>query len=160
MDIRKNLKATLKEYGHTVTYIRTNQRFRCSCFSERNGEATNVTCPICYGSGFKATVERVLTRRKLLTASQSLIASRSTTDVGNLQVVGYTYYMEFDTAPKSGDFIFEVIWDNGVPIEVKEKLLISAVDAKYGLRGRTEFFQVYARTYWSKEGDTSGIDED
>ena len=160
MDIRKRLRETLNKYGYTIVYIRADQRFRCSCYSERNGEAKITDCSLCFGTGYKSQVERVKTRRKPLTMPESLVAVRRTAEPGNLVVGGYTYYMEHNIVPKSGDFILEVLWSNGKPTKVKEKLKISAVDQKDGLEGRIEFYQVYARTHWLEEGDVNGINKD
>ena len=159
LNIRERFREVLEEYGHTVVYIRADQRFRCSCYNERNGEAKLSGCTKCFGIGYKTTIEQVLTRRTPLSMPETLVAVRRGTSPGNLVVAGYTYYMEHTVIPKSGDMIYEVIWENGKPKRVKEKLLISAVDQKAGVNGRTEFYQVYARTHWLEEGDMDGINK-
>lgn len=160
LDIRKQIKKVIETYGHTVIYVRTDPRFRCECYSEHNGESTDSNCKKCFGTGFKSSVEKVRTRRKPLAMPETLVAVRKAAGMGNIAVAGYTYYMEHDFNPKSGDFIFEVEWHKGEPVRVKEKLKISFADPKEGLHGRTEFFQVYSRTHWQGDGDIDGINED
>lgn len=159
MDIRKEIKQILEKYGYTVIYVRADKRFRCSCHSEREGESNTTNCKLCFGTGYKSKVERVVTRRKPLAMPESLVAVRKNAGPGNIVAAGYTYYFEHDIVPKSGDFILEVLWQEKQPVKIKEKLLISAVDEKDGLHGQTEFYQVYARTHWIEEGDKSGISQ-
>lgn len=159
-NIRKQFKDVLNKYGYTVIYIRADKRFRCACYNEKNGEAKLSGCAKCFGTGYKTTVEKVFTRRTPLSMPETLVSVRKTVNPGNIVVAGYTYYMEHTVIPKSGDMIYEVVWSKGKPKRIKEKLMISAVDEKDGLDGRTEFYQVYARTHWLEEGDINGINED
>ena len=88
---------------------------------------------------------------------ETKVALRRVEELGNIVVTGYVYYMDHTIEPKSGDIIMEIEWKNGLPAKIKEKLRISATEEKEGLHGRTEFYQVYARTHWFRDGDLDAI---
>lgn len=154
INIRKKIKETLQKYGHYIVYIRRDERFRCSCYIERSGEAT-ADCPLCFGTGFVVNVEKVLVRRTISSIPETLVGANQLNQAGLVSPKAYTYYFEHDMKPKKNDLILEVIWDtNGIPRYVKEKMLVSAVDEQLGYKGRVEFYQVYCRY------DQKGVNDD
>lgn len=145
IDVRNEISKLLDEYGHDIIYIRRDERFRCECYVERSGEP-DPSCSKCFGTGNKVSIEKARTRRQISSVPETLIGVNKLQEAGKLAPKAYVYYLEHDVKPKENDYILEVIWDaNGVPRYIKEKHLISAVDPKYGYKGRVEFYQVYAR---------------
>lgn len=145
IDVRNEISKLLDEYGHDIIYIRRDERFRCECYVERSGEP-DPNCSKCFGTGNKVSIEKARTRRQISSVPETLIGVNKLQEAGKLAPKAYVYYLEHDVKPKENDYILEVIWDaNGVPRYIKEKHLISAVDPKYGYKGRVEFYQVYAR---------------
>lgn len=159
INIRKKFKETLQKYGHHIVYIRRDERFRCSCYIERSGEAT-ADCPLCFGTSFVVNVEKVLVRRTISSIPETLAGANQLNQAGLVSPKAYTYYFEYDIKPKKSDLILEVIWDtNGVPRYIKEKMLVSAVDEQLGYKGRVEFSQVYCRFDQKGEHDDKALSE-
>lgn len=151
LDIRKEMADFLEKYAHEVVYIRRDTRFRCECYVERSGESSD-HCPKCFGTGYKVSIEKVRTRRNIAAVPESLVGINQLQQYGKNAPKAYVYYLEYDKDPRDNDLILEVIWDTqGVPRYIKEKHLISVIEAKFGYKGRTEFFQVYCR--YDQKGD-------
>lgn len=145
MDIRKRLKEFFDQYSHDIVYVRRDPRFKCYCFVERSGEP-KADCDECFGTGNVVKVERMRGRRQISSVPETLVGVNQLQMAGRIAPTAYVYYLEHHTNPNENDLIMEVVWDTkGVPRLIKEKHLISAVDPKFGYKGRVEFYQVYAR---------------
>lgn len=145
IDVRQRISDLFDEYSHPVVYVRRDERFRCSCYVERSGEPSP-DCPRCFGTGNVVQLEKIRTRRTISSVPETLIGVNKLQEAGKVSPTAYVYYLEFDIEPKDNDYILEVEWDdNQLPTIIKEKHLISAVEPIYGYKGRTEFYQVYAR---------------
>lgn len=154
IDVRKRISSLLDKYAHNIVYIRRDVRFRCECYVERSGEPMP-SCDKCFGTGYVVQVEKARTRRNVSAVPETLIGMNQMLQAGTTIPKAYVYYFEHDIKPTESDLILEVIWDtNGVPRYIKEKHLISAVEPKYGYKGRTEFYQVYCRY------DQKGVNDD
>jgi hypothetical protein len=150
INIRKKIKDTLTKYGHHIVYIRRDERFRCTCYVERSGES-EADCPLCFGTGFKVSPEKVLVRRTISSIPETLAGTNTVQQAGSLAAKAYTYYFEHDIKPKQSDIILEVIWDNnGIPRYIKEKMFVTSTVEQLGYKGRIEFYQVYCR--YDKKG--------
>lgn len=159
INVRKRIKDLFDQYSHDVVYIRRDQRFRCECYVERSGEPSP-NCSKCFGTGYVVQIERQRTRRNIASVPETLIGVNQLQAAGRLTPKAYVYYLEHDVKPEANDLILEVIWDvNGVPRYIKEKHLISAVEPKFGYKGRTEFYQVYARYDQKGANDDAALTE-
>lgn len=157
INVRKRIEGLLDDYSHNVVYIQRDLRFRCECWVERSGESAS-DCPKCFGTGYVVDIKKVRTRRNILSSSAQIAGANQFADVGRFAPQSYVYYMEHDVKPVVNDLILEVIWDtNGVPRLIKEKRLISAVEPKFGYKGRTEFYQVYCRYDQKGEQDDTAL---
>lgn len=160
MDIRKDLSNFLEKYGHYVIYIRRDMRYRCECYSERNGGQAYFDCPKCFGTGYIVTIEKIKTRRNISSVPESLVRSRKSYEPGQVAAKAYVYYMEHHVKPKEGDLILEVEWKNGVPMQILEKNMISVADPKQGIEGRVEFYEVYSRFETERKSDQDALTYD
>ncbi|UYX56220.1 hypothetical protein M3Y14_33760 (plasmid) [Bacillus thuringiensis] len=157
IDIRKEFAQVLDKYGHSIVYVRRNSHFRCECYIERSGEP-NANCSKCFGTGYEVKIEKKLTRRKEASIPETLIGVNQLQPYGAFAPKAYTYYLDHLSKPEKNDLILEVVWnEKEMPIKIKEKLLISAVEPKYGLQGRTEFYQVYSRYDFKGDRDDRAL---
>lgn len=145
MDIRKDFSNVLDKYGYDVIYVRRDKRFHCECFSERSGGLAQSDCPKCFGTGYVIGIEKVRTRRKISSVPESLVRARKNFEVGFIPSKAFVFYMEHDIHPAEGDLVLEVEWNDGIPIRIINKNVISIADPQYGDQGRIEFYQVYSR---------------
>lgn len=154
INVRKELAALFDQYAHNIVYIRRDERFHCECYVERSGEPSP-SCPKCFGTGYAVQIEKIRTRRNISSIPETLVGLNGLSQAGRFSPTAYVYYLEHTVKPMVSDMILEVIWDtNGVPRYIKEKHLISAVEPKFGFKGRTEFYQVYCRY------DQKGVNDD
>lgn len=144
MDLRKSLSNIMDEYSHKAIYIRTDKRFRCSCYIERSGEGWP-ECPYCFGTTYRVSIQTIRCRRDVKTLPETLMGQRKQKGTGLSSAMTFTYYMEHNVQPKAGDLVLEVEWVNGMPMNVLEKNEISSVNAQLGTKGRIEFYQVYCK---------------
>lgn len=159
INVRKRLAQFFDQYSHEIVYVRRDVRFRCECYIERSGEPSP-DCGKCFGTGNVVQIEKVRTRRNISSVPETLIGVNQLSAAGRMSPKAYVYYLEHDIKPQTNDLILEVIWDvNGVPRYIKEKHLISAVEPKFGYKGRTEFYQVYARYDQKGAQDDSALTE-
>lgn len=159
INIRKRVSGLLDEYSHNIVYVRRNKKFRCECYVERSGEPLR-TCSKCFGTGYAVKINRYRTRRNISSVPETLIGINQLRPYGSIVPKAYVYYFEHEAKPKADDLILEVIWDkSGVPVHIKEKLLISAVEPKKGYKGRIEFYQVYCRYDQKGENDDNALTE-
>lgn len=157
INLREELARLFDEYSHNIVYVRRDERFRCDCYNERSGEPS-ADCHKCFGTGYAVQLEKVRTRRNISAVPETLIGTNKLKEVGNLAPTAYVYYLEHDVQPKQDDYILEVIWSSkGMPLHIKEKHLISAVEPKFGYQGRVEFYQVYARFDIKGEQDDTAL---
>lgn len=154
IDVRKEISALFDQYAHNIVYIERDERFHCECYVERSGEPLP-NCAKCFGTGYVVEIKKMRTRRNISSVPETLVGVNQLLPVGRISPKAYVYYFEHDHKPRVNDLILEVIWDaQGIPRYIKEKHLISAVEPKFGYKGRTEFYQTYCRY------DQKGVNDD
>ena len=157
MDIQKSFDAVIEKYGHDVIYIRRDPRFKCKCYSERSGEA-DTDCKDCFGLGNPITLEKIRVRHVTETPAETKLELHS--DEGISVPVEYEYFVKKSDAPKNGDLIYEVEFDEkGNAKRVLEKSLISLARPMRGTNGRIEFYQVYVKDRRKDRKDDQTIAE-
>jgi len=144
-NLRAEFSAVLRKYGHSIIFVHQDKRFRCKCYSERSGEGRS-DCGTCFGTTYRVSVEKRLTRRKVNTVPETLPGVKKVMPAGHSDSLAYVYYLEYDVEPKEGDLILEVEWQDNVPARIKEKLVVSVAEPMRLVEGRVEFYQVYVRT--------------
>ncbi len=145
-DLRADMKKTMDAYSHNVVYVRRNLKFRCSCYSERSGEAAK-GCPKCFGTSYIVRPEKIRGRRSLNSVPESLSGVKQAVGYGTMYPKQYVYYFEHMVQPKEGDLIFEVVWDESgkKPVRIVQRHVVSVAEPLFGDKGRTEFWTVYVK---------------
>ena len=157
MNIQKSFDAIIEKYGHDVIYIRRDTQFQCDCYLERNGEAED-NCKKCFGLGNPVTLEKIRVRYKTETPAETKLQLHS--NEGTVVPVEYEYFVKKEDAPKNGDLIYEVEFDEaGKAVQVLEKSFISLARPLRGTNGRIEFYQVYARNQRKDRKDDKTVAE-
>lgn len=157
MNIQKSFDAIIEKYGHDVIYIRRDTKFQCDCYLERNGEA-DTNCKKCFGLGNPVTLEKIKVRYKTETPAETKLQTRS--NEGYNTPVEYEYFVKKEDAPKNGDLIYEVEFDEvGKAVHVLEKSYISFARPLRGKNGRIEFYQVYVRNQRKDKEDDKSVSE-
>lgn len=158
MDIRAALEEIAEQYGHEIVYIRRDLKFRCECFSDRNGQADS-QCKKCLGTGYAISYERMKVRSRIVDGHGMLSdKAEVVAPKGIKQVKSTVYYVPERFHPKEGDLILEVDWAaDGRVNKVSDKHFISIADPKLGLHGRIEFYQVHCKFEEGRESDDKTI---
>lgn len=158
MDIRGALNEIIELYGHNVIYVRRDTKFRCECFSSRNGQA-DARCKKCLGTGYSITYEQIKVRSRIVDGYGNLSdKGEVVAPKGIKQVKSTVYYFPERLHPKEGDLILEVEWtDEGKVKRIRDKHFISISDPKLGVQGRIEFYQVHCKFEESRESDGKTI---
>lgn len=142
MDIRQEFHNIMTLYGHPVLLIRNASKRRCECWDMAHGAIYQ--CPICQGTGFVFTAEKLMTREMTTAIPETLARAIRDTDLGNLSVPSRMYYFEYNVEPDVEDYIMEPEWDDrGRPVFSKYSGLyqINHIDPFRGTSGRIEYFR-------------------
>ena len=139
IDLRVEEKRLIEEFGFDALYIRNCKFVRCSCFDDLN-KTGDPNCPLCFGSGYFASIEKI----KTIESSNSAYSSTNTiinTDIGQTEQKNEIYYINYDLSPKARDFILKVTWDKfGNPIDIIQVLEIVGKYEMRGDKGRVELY--------------------
>jgi hypothetical protein len=155
-DLRQDISRLFDQASHNIVYVRRDLRFRCTCYSERSGEARS-DCPICFGTSYHVKIEKHRARRHPNSVPLTLSGVNQETPAGNLIPKAYVYYLEHTAQATENDLILEVEWEGDIPKRIKEKYKISIADAKLGTGGRVEFYQVYTRLEYKGANDDAAL---
>lgn len=134
MDVRKEFKEILDEYGHYVLLQRTSRRLRCRCYIEINGEG-DPKCPYCMGQGWVSKIERHKTRTDAATQIVSRPSLKMSSPAGSVWVDSKVFYLQHDVGIRVGDLIFEVGWDPKNPNKPTHLMRAYAINDTYDYRG-------------------------
>ncbi|MCY9308714.1 MULTISPECIES: hypothetical protein [Bacillus subtilis group] len=117
MDLAKEFKKILQEYGHDVLVIRQEGKLHCpNCYDEVTQEASR-DCPVCLGIGYSFVAERHRTRAEESDVPRSLVRLIKNASIGDTVIDGIKYYFPPEMKAKEQDLIIEVDWDKyGRPI--------------------------------------------
>lgn len=101
----------LQRYGRWFTYVRTDQRFHCSCWDPNTAGTREDLCPLCLDTGYKIQMERM---RAFLSAPENLsalVASVNIGDWGRIDQYPGILYMHHDSRPQQSDLVLDCEWD-------------------------------------------------
>lgn len=110
IDLAKEFKTILEEYGHDVLVLRVDKKKRCSCYNEVTLEASR-TCPICFGLGWSYIAERHTCRAEDASIEESLVRAVKGNIMGNVVSGGRKYFFLPNMKADEKDLIVEVEWD-------------------------------------------------
>lgn len=156
MDLREELNELIQESGHYVLLQRASRRIRCVCWDEKYQESSVEkyhretrqlkiifkTCPRCLGKGWISRIERHKIRRDNASQVIALPQLIKQNPYGQLGSDAKVFYMEHDTHPKKGDYIYEVGWDGQKPTHLIQAYQINSAEDLRGDNGRIEFYSV------------------
>lgn len=141
IDLRKEHREIIKEYGHFVLLQRTDRKFRCSCWNESYREADS-NCPKCLGTGFLYRIERHRVRRDHASQVMSRPDLNQPTEIGNVHQPARIFWMSAEANPREGDVIYEVGWKGNKPTHVIGAYEINDTEDKRADNGRIEYYYV------------------
>lgn len=144
MHIKQEFDTVINQYGHDVVYVKRDERFRCSCYSERSGGA-KANCSKCFGTGFKISLKKIKTRRNQAAIPETMSGATSLESGGIIRSVHYVYYIKSEVTPSHRDLILEVEWKDSKISKIIEKHFVSSAQGKKGEDGLIQFYQVYTR---------------
>lgn len=142
IDLRKELTELMSENMYEVLLQRTSKKIRCKCYNEKYREADS-KCPVCLGSGWLFKFEKCKAFNQDIRASvgNAII----TTDLGKLSNENKTFFFEHNVPMSVGDYIWEVAWENDMPVSLINLFKINAIDEKRGASGRIEYKSIIAK---------------
>lgn len=107
----RQLEDHISHYGKWFVYLRTDQRFHCSCWDPATDSPITELCPDCIGSRWKVRAERM---KAFLSAPEnisSLVTTINIGDWGRLDQYPGVLYAHWSSKVQIGDLIFDVPWD-------------------------------------------------
>lgn len=137
INLRHDAKLLTDEFGIDVLYVRNCKFVRCRCFDDLN-KTGNPDCPLCMGTGYFASIQKV----KTIESSNSAYSSTNSieqTNIGATDQKNEVYYIRHQFNPKERDMILKVTWDKqGYPVDIVQALEIVNVYQMRGDKGRVE----------------------
>lgn len=110
INLAKEFKTILKEYGHDVLVLRVDKKKRCSCYNEVTLEASR-SCPVCFGLGWSYIAERHTCRAEDASIEESLVRAVKGNIMGHVVSGGRKYFFLPNIKVNEKDLIVEVEWD-------------------------------------------------
>lgn len=143
IDLRNELDLLQNELSYDILYNRATKFLRCQCYDKRYHSGDS-KCPICHGSGFVTTLERM----KVIEYTPSIGSTGSKTEMfsfGEFNQQQKIFYLTYKSAPQEKDYIFVTGWNKDkTPSGVTSVYVIKAVNAVRGDHGRLEYYKVVA----------------
>lgn len=137
IDMRRNANGLINEFGINVLYVRNCKFVKCKCFNDLD-KTGNPDCPLCMGSGFFSSIEKI----RAIESSNSAYSSTSSMlqlPIGMTDQKNEIYYIEHKINPKERDYLLKVTWDKyGKPVDIVKVLEIVNVYEMRGDNGRVE----------------------
>lgn len=117
INLREQFAGLNQSFGYDMLYVRNCKYVKCSCFNESYG-SPNPECPLCFGSGYFASIEKVhCIEKSPFRGKDNNKLTQS--DIGSFDAGEIHIYAEFQTLPKNKDFLIKVTWDkHGRPVDV------------------------------------------
>lgn len=147
IDLRKEVKKLLDNYGHYVLLQRTSRKIRCRCWSEINQEA-KADCTSCIGAGWISVIERHRVRNDPAIQPITRPNLSNITTSGRSWVDALNVFFRHDAHPNIDDYIYHVGWDKdneNKPTHLIRTYKINDVYQERGMNGRIEYYVVSAR---------------
>lgn len=137
IDLRYEADGLIDEFGIDVLYIRNCKFIRCKCFDDLN-KTGDPKCPLCFGTGHFASVEKLQCRESASSAYSST-SSIIQTPIGVNDQKNEIYYIRHNKTPKIRDIIIKVTWDKDKnPVDILQVLEIVNIYRMRGDDGRAE----------------------
>ena len=158
----------LTDHGRWCIYARADRRFKCRCFDDQTqapgagpdgGPAApgDSECPLCYGTGYATTLERMKTYVAYDVRKQySTRSGISPAYAGEVDTSGAVIYLRGGAYPAKLDLLFEVEWDQpysrvavkGTPTRlIRAWEIMNPAPAILGSEGAADLFMAGARSH-------------
>jgi hypothetical protein len=134
----------LRDFGYNVLVVHQDKILRCSCWSEKNQEASR-DCPVCFGLGTVPVIEKHTTHGTVESIPQTLPRAMQALNTGPMVVGGRAYFFRWNNPIQLRDLVVEVDWDAmGNPIYNNGLISsVNFVDTKRYEQGQTAFVKAY-----------------
>jgi hypothetical protein len=142
--LRDDFEQLLKEFGSNALIVRQSTNLRCSCWSEKEQEASR-DCPVCFGIGSVPVIEKHTVRSEVATIPQTLPRAIGDLAIGDMSSSAKAFYCKVDVKLSLGDLILEVDWSpTGKPIYGDGELFeINYIDVKRFEQGLPTYQKAY-----------------
>ena len=128
--------------GLNLFIQRKSKQIKCTCFDEVY-QTGNPECDICGGEGVLYIVQK---EKAVLQKSFNKMNEENTkTSLGSVDQSEYNLYLKSEVNPKINDKIFLAVWENGVPIGLKQVLKIQKVDPIINSEGKILLYNIFAK---------------
>lgn len=148
MDLRSEMSGILRDFGHDVLLVRVDKRAICTCVDAVTLSAKK-ECPVCLGTGFLHTAERVRVRTVVSVNTGDILPRLlSQTSIGPAGIGGRVFYLQHTIRPKKQDLVIMCDWAGEIPIfdEYTEVLSVNNAEPLRGDGGRIEYFAISCQT--------------
>lgn len=143
VDLRREFDDIIDEFGKPYLLIRADKKQRCKCVDTLYNSARD-DCPICLGTGYISSVEKVTGRDVVASIPETLPRMITMGDPANIVVPSRRFYFRHDTNPKRQDLIISCAWNGNVPVidAYTEVYEVNHSEPKRADSGRVEYFIV------------------
>jgi hypothetical protein len=147
VNLRDEMDKILDDYGNDVLLIRSDKNTSCKCI-DRISLAPNDKCPICLGTGYIHSAERIRVRTRATSSADTLPKVVSATQIGDVGVSMRQFYADYTVRPKKQDLLVMCEWDGAKPVfdEYTEIYTINNSEPLRGDNGRIEYFQLMGQS--------------
>jgi len=144
MDLAREFKKILEDFGHDVLVIKQDKKLYCSCYNEVTQEASR-DCPLCLGLGWTFTAERHTTRSEDATGATQLIKLMKNSHIGNVVSGDRKYFFLPNMNAIEKDLIVEVEWDKFGKPTYKDGGIwsVTTIDKNLNLGAGKDVYKVY-----------------
>lgn len=116
MDLEKEFRKILDQYGTDVLALKQDKRLRCSCFNEVTQEASR-ECPLCLGFGYSYVAEKHRVRSEDVMITQEMVNVLKTSQIGGYMTGDRRFFTAPELNASEKDLFILVDWDQaGRPI--------------------------------------------
>lgn len=147
VDLRVEMDYMLENYGSDFLLIRNDKRYPCTCITQISA-SSNDRCPLCLGTGYWHSAEKIRGRTKATSSADTLPKSVNYTQIGDVGVSLRHFYTNYLVRPKGKDLIVVCEWNGKIPVfdEYTEIYEVNYAEPMRGDNGRIEYFKAVAKS--------------
>lgn len=141
VDLRKEFKEILNDFGTYYLLVRSDRVTRCECVDTLYNAAKD-NCPICFGTGHINIVEKIGGRDIVAAIPETISRAITQTGAGSISLPTRRFYLKHDVRPKRKDLLIVCTWENDKPVidEYTEIYEVNHSEPKRANSGRIEYF--------------------
>lgn len=124
--LQSRFNSFLEKYPNYMVYARADRRFPCAlCLNNDQDPQPLVTCPFCFGLGYKLTLEKHQTRFY----RQAMPDATPASPMGYLAKFPATVFTQQNNFPQKRDLYFEVEWTTPIDLVPAGGQIASLINA-------------------------------